>query len=111
VWVSTQASVAVVRKPAKFDQFVTLRRTQPLITTLIVLVRVALPSRFQPPEKFAPFLLSPGLCYNNALENAASAMEVAAVAAKNCALLVQQHVQQLDQQRHLTGAALNMAVV
>lgn len=50
--------------------------------------------RFQPPEKFAPFLFGPGLCYNNALENAASAMEVAAVAAKNCALLVQQHVQQ-----------------
>lgn len=47
--------------------------------------------RFQAPEKFAPFLLGPGLCYNNALENAASAMEVAAVAAKNCALLVQQH--------------------
>jgi hypothetical protein len=66
--------------------------------------------RFQPPEKFAPFLLGPGLCYNNALENAASAMEVAAVAAKNCALLVQQHVQQLAQQRQ-SDAALNIAVV
>lgn len=56
--------------------------------------------RFQPPERFAPFLLGPGLCYNNALENAASAMEVAAVAAKNCALLVQQHAQQRQRQRH-----------
>lgn len=55
--------------------------------------------RFQPPEKFAPFVLRPGLCYNNALENAASAMEVAAVAAKNCALLVQQHVQQQQERR------------
>lgn len=54
--------------------------------------------RFQPPEKFAPFVLSPGLCYNDALENAASAMEVAAVAAKNCALLVQQHIQQQQEQ-------------
>lgn len=55
-------------------------------------------TRFNPPEQFAPFLLAPGLCYNNALENAASAMEVAAVAAKNCALLVQQHIQQQQQQ-------------
>ncbi|KIY92512.1 hypothetical protein MNEG_15451 [Monoraphidium neglectum] len=43
---------------------------------------------FSPPEEFAPFELAPGLIYNNALENAASAMEVAAVAAKNSALLV-----------------------
>lgn len=44
--------------------------------------------RFHPPEGFAPFTLSPGLCYVNALENAASALEVAVVAAKNCALLL-----------------------
>ncbi|KAF8056474.1 PCYOX1 [Scenedesmus sp. PABB004] len=43
--------------------------------------------RFDPPERFAPFALAPGLCYINALESAASAMEVAAVAAANCAAL------------------------
>jgi prenylcysteine oxidase/farnesylcysteine lyase len=48
--------------------------------------------RFHPPEEFAPFTLAPGLCYGSALENAASAMEVAAVAGRNCALLVQQHL-------------------
>ncbi|WIA35625.1 hypothetical protein OEZ86_004041 [Tetradesmus obliquus] len=48
--------------------------------------------RFKPPEVFAPFSLSPGLCYNNALENGASAMEVSAVAAMNCALLLQQQL-------------------
>lgn len=46
--------------------------------------------RFHPPEGFAPFLLQPGLCYVNALENAASALEIAAVAGKNCALLLHQ---------------------
>lgn len=31
---------------------------------------------FSPPERFAPFVLSEGLIYQNAMENAASAMEV-----------------------------------
>jgi hypothetical protein len=48
--------------------------------------------KFSPPEKFAPFELAPGLVYSNALENAASAMEVSAVAAHNSALLVAQHL-------------------
>eukprot|EP00198_Chlamydomonas_reinhardtii_P013397 XP_001702734.1 predicted protein [Chlamydomonas reinhardtii] len=43
--------------------------------------------RFAPPERFPPFLLAPGLVYGNALEGAASAMEMAAVAAANSALL------------------------
>lgn len=43
---------------------------------------------FSPPEAFAPFKLAPGLCYANALENAASAMEIGAVAGINCALLL-----------------------
>lgn len=34
----------------------------------------------------------PGLYLNNAWENAASAMEMSAVAAKNCALLIAQHL-------------------
>jgi hypothetical protein len=47
---------------------------------------------FSPPERFAPFQLAPGLAYNKALENAASAMEVAAVAAANSARLVLRHL-------------------
>ena len=35
--------------------------------------------RFNPPEHFARFQLAEGLFYNNAWENAASAMEVAAI--------------------------------
>lgn len=58
---------------------------------------ISITIRFDPPEQFAPFTLAPGLCYNNALENAASAMEVAAVAAKNCVLLIEQG---LAAQRH-----------
>eukprot|EP00879_Flechtneria_rotunda_P022346 GHRR01023577.1.p1 GENE.GHRR01023577.1~~GHRR01023577.1.p1 ORF type:complete len:446 (+),score=200.88 GHRR01023577.1:606-1943(+) len=58
--------------------------------------------RFDPPEKFAPFLLGPALCYNNALENAASAMEVAAVAARNCALLLQKQL--ADSTRQMTAS-------
>lgn len=48
--------------------------------------------KFSPPEKFSPFEFAPGLVYSNALENAASAMEVSAVAAKNSALLVAQYI-------------------
>jgi hypothetical protein len=50
--------------------------------------------RFSAPEAFAPFELAPGLYYNNALENAASAQEVSIVAAANNVLLARQHVQQ-----------------
>lgn len=46
--------------------------------------------RFHPPEQFAPFQLGEGLYYNNAWENAASAMEIAAIEGKNSALLVKQ---------------------
>ncbi|PNH12489.1 Farnesylcysteine lyase [Tetrabaena socialis] len=48
--------------------------------------------RFSPPERFSPFLLAAGLVYGNALEPAASAMEMAAVAAANSALLVARHL-------------------
>ena len=48
--------------------------------------------KFSPPERFAPFKLAPGVFYNNALENAASAMEMSAIAAHNSALLVKQHL-------------------
>lgn len=44
---------------------------------------------FDPPEQFAPFKLAEGLFYNNAIETAASCMEISAVSAMNTALLVQ----------------------
>lgn len=49
--------------------------------------------RFAPPEKFAPFRLADGLFYSNAWENAASAMEMSAIAGKNSALLVRHFLQ------------------
>ena len=42
---------------------------------------------FSPPESFAPFQLAPGLYYGNALETAASAVEIAGLAACNNVLL------------------------
>lgn len=50
--------------------------------------------KFQPPEQFAPFKLADRLFYSNALENAASCMEISAVSAMNSALLVQQALNQ-----------------
>ena len=47
---------------------------------------------FAAAEQFAPFVLAPGLVYSSAWENAASAMEMSAVAAANSALLVSQHL-------------------
>lgn len=58
--------------------------------------------RFSPPEDFAPFVLANGLFYNNALENAASAMEIAAIAGKNCAILSMQYLSQ--GLKHLQGS-------
>jgi len=45
---------------------------------------------YQPPEKMTPFLIQPGerICYVNALETGVSAMEISAIGAKNCALLL-----------------------
>lgn len=47
---------------------------------------------FDPPEDFAPFQLAEGLFYNNALENAASALEIAAIEGRMTALLAAQHL-------------------
>eukprot|EP00898_Chlorokybus_atmophyticus_P007516 jgi/Chlat1/7766/Chrsp66S07228 len=44
---------------------------------------------FNPPEEFAPIVLDAGVFYINAIESAASAMEVSAVGAKNVALLLE----------------------
>ena len=51
---------------------------------------------FHAPEHFAPFQLAPGLYYGNAWENAASAMEMSAVAAANSALLVQKYLASVE---------------
>lgn len=48
--------------------------------------------QFHPPEQYAPFRLAHGLFYGNALENAASCMEISAVSAMNSALLVQNYL-------------------
>jgi prenylcysteine oxidase/farnesylcysteine lyase len=64
--------------------------------------------QFSPPEQYSPFLLAPGLYYNNAIENFASAMEMSAIAARNSALLAAQHLaaqqQQQQQQQQQRGA-------
>ncbi len=54
---------------------------------------------FSPPERFAPFLLGPSLCYSSALENSASALEVAMIAGKNCALLISDQLSSAAQRR------------
>lgn len=51
--------------------------------------------RFQPPERFSPFQLAPGLVYSNALEPAASALEIAAIEGHNSAALVVRHLDEL----------------
>lgn len=45
---------------------------------------------YHSPEKITPFLVKSGeyICYVNALETAVSAMEISAIAARNCALLL-----------------------
>ncbi|OQR90998.1 prenylcysteine oxidase-like [Achlya hypogyna] len=47
---------------------------------------------FQVPETFTPFEVVPGLVYPNAIENAASAMEMSALSGRNAALLMQKHL-------------------
>eukprot|EP01026_Neomeris_dumetosa_P040630 TRINITY_DN335_c0_g1_i3.p1 TRINITY_DN335_c0_g1~~TRINITY_DN335_c0_g1_i3.p1 ORF type:complete len:492 (+),score=57.82 TRINITY_DN335_c0_g1_i3:62-1537(+) len=47
---------------------------------------------FQPPEEFSPYVLAPGLIYDNALESAVSAMEVSMVSARNAAILAAKYL-------------------
>ena len=47
---------------------------------------------YNPPESFPPFDLDTGVFYVNGIEKAASAMEMSAIAAKNCALLARQYL-------------------
>ena len=48
--------------------------------------------KYSPPEDLPPFELAPGLYYGNAIEVAASAMEMSAIAARNNALLAAQYL-------------------
>lgn len=49
--------------------------------------------KFRPPEQFSNFELHQGLIYVNAIENAASAMEMSALGARNAALLLKKYFQ------------------
>ena len=48
--------------------------------------------KYEPPEKFSPFILDDGVFYINTIEKAASAMEMCAIGAKNVALLTKNHL-------------------
>jgi hypothetical protein len=71
------------------------------------------PHRFDAPEDFAPFKLAEGLFYASALENAASAMEIAAIEGRMAALLAAQHLRQAasptqqQQQQQQQGSVLD----
>ena len=47
---------------------------------------------YTPPEKFSPFVLDDGVFYVNAIERAASAMEMSAIGGRNAALLAKQYL-------------------
>ena len=51
--------------------------------------------QYSPPEQFPKFVLDDGVFYVNAIELAASAMEMSAVAAMNCSLLAWKYLSQL----------------
>lgn len=48
--------------------------------------------KYEPPEKFSPFILDDGVFYINTIEKAASAMEMCAIGAKNVVLLTKNHL-------------------
>ena len=47
---------------------------------------------YNPPEKLMPFVLDDGVFYVNAIERAASAMEMSAIGGRNAALLTQKYL-------------------
>ena len=51
---------------------------------------------YSPPESFPPFVLDEGLFYISGIEKAASAMEMSAIGAKNCALLARQYLRERE---------------
>ena len=48
--------------------------------------------QYQPPEHFPPFILDDGVFYINAIEKAASAMEMSAIGARNASLLAAEYI-------------------
>jgi prenylcysteine oxidase / farnesylcysteine lyase len=64
--------------------------------------------KFDPPESFAPFVLSEGLYYSGAWENAASAMEMAAIAGRNSAILAMQRLRAGAGRSEAGGCLLKM---
>ena len=48
--------------------------------------------QYQPPEHFPPFILDDGVFYVNAIEQAASAMEMSAIGARNASLLAAEYL-------------------
>lgn len=52
--------------------------------------------KYHPPEQAPPFILDDGMFYINAIEKAASAMEMSAIGAKNVALLAREYLQHSD---------------
>ena len=48
--------------------------------------------KYHPPEQCPPFILDDGMFYINAIEKAASAMEMSAIGAKNVALLAREYL-------------------
>ena len=46
---------------------------------------------YSPPENFSPFVLDDGVFYVNAIERAASAMEMSAIGGRNAALLTKKY--------------------
>jgi hypothetical protein len=63
---------------------------------------------FDPPENYPPFQLSQGLYYPNAWENAASAMEMAALGGRNVALLAAEY---LSNQRISISSSDHVSVI
>ena len=49
--------------------------------------------QYHPPEAIPPFILDDGVFYVNAMEKAASAMEMSAIGAKNCAILAYEYLE------------------
>ena len=47
---------------------------------------------YNPPEEYPPFVLDDGMFYINAIEKAASAMEMSAIGAKNVSLLAKEYI-------------------
>lgn len=54
---------------------------------------------YTPPEKFLPFVLDEGVFYVNAIERAASAMEMSAIGGRNAALLVSHYLKDITKDK------------